>query len=1186
MSITDNKLHKNQLSVCLRKHFLALALLLACMHLNARMFSQRVSLHVRNTSLEAVFKEIKKQTNYGFVYLKSDLKNTRLITLTINNVSVEEALEMCLSGQDLTFEIFDRVITIHKREKNEYNTKLSVIGDNGETIKVAGKVVDENGKPVVGVTISVKGKPLATSSDENGDFFLNDVDKSAVLVFSSVNTETLEIKVDGRSSLIAHLKSKIASLGEVIISTGYQDMPKDRSTGSFAKVDNKTLNQQYSPNILDRLKDVSSGVLFDYTKKTAGTGGRKNLNLNIRGLSSINGPLDPLIIVDNFIYEGDIANINPNDIESVTILKDAAAASIWGARAGNGVVVITTKKSQFNQKLKIELMSNITISEKPDLYSFSQMSTSDFIDVEQFLFNKGFKLSDTSNTNRPPLSPVYEMLLKRKKGQISAADSANQINALRLIDNRDDYNKYLYQTAITQQYALNLRGGSDNMAWLFSVAYNKSSNQTKARFDKLNVRLENSFKPVKHLVINVGVYYTNSKSWSGGPEFNTIKVGAKVLPYVQFADENGNSLSVDRNYRGLYTDTVAKGRILNWKYYPLEDYKHDKFTMELQQIVANLNLRYEILKSLHINVLYQNQRQWNNSEKISDIESFYTRNLINKFTVLGSAAGKPDTFNIPKGGIRQLQSSITSSQNFRAQLDYNKFWLRHSFSAIAGMEIREIISDGDANTIYGYNSNPLLFAAVNYNLRYRTFVNGALENIPGAPVINPTLTTRFVSAYVNAAYTYDQRYTASVSARKDASNVFGLSTNDKWTPLWSMGVAWDISKEVFYKATWLPNLKLRGTIGYSGNVDPRKSALAIAGAGTTSLSTLPYQRIGTLNNPSLRWEKSRQVNIGVDFSFAKRVVSGSIEYYIKKGIDLYGPSPIDYTAWGAANTLTMNVANMAGKGVDVVLETQNIKRVIKWNTRILFNYNTSKTTAYFEPSSQSIYGIVASSPVYITPIVGKPPYAIAAYRWGGLNAAGDPQGYVNKQLSTDYTAIFNEAKGTGIADNVVYKGSASPTVFGSIINEIGWKNISVTFNISYKMGYYFRRPTFSYSDLYNSGISHIDYEKRWRKPGDESITNVPSMVYTNYPQFSNRDGFYAASEINVLKADHVRFEYVNLSYFIASGKRKLPFETLQFYAVASNLGILWAANKEHLDPDNPFAIPTPRQTTIGLRANF
>ena len=1154
----------------------------ACLHLNARNINQHVSLSFKEAPLTEVFTEIRKQTGYDFLFKSDWLKSARAVNIEVKNSTVPDVLVIIFKGQPLTYQIVNKTVIIRPK----INTEASVASEN-EPIDVKGKVLNEKGEPISGVTVSIKGTSIITSTDNAGEFILTSVERNAVIVFNSVNTEPFELRIGGKKELLVNLKPKITELGDVVvtINTGYQHIPKDRVTGSFSYIDNKTFNQQVGTNILKRLDGVTSGLYFNVGKSGSSTGPNPTTGISIRGLSTINGPLDPLIVLDNFIYEGDINNINPNDIESITILKDAAAASIWGARAGNGVIVINTKKGGGNQKTRVEFNSNIIVSEKPDLYYLPQVSSSDYINMEEFIFNKGYFDSQIDDIfYRPALTPAVDLFLRRKNGEISAEDSASQINALKQIDSRDQYNKYFYKRGIIQQYSLNLRGGNNTISWLASGAYEKNTGNLKNEYDKLNLRFTNTYKPGKNFQIEVGGYYTNSKAKDGLR--NNFRINGRTVPYLKFADENGNALNINEIYRIGYIDTVGAGKLLDWKYYPLEDYKHDRATTNLQEILANLSLNYQILNSLRLSVNYQYQKQWKTTERLADLQSFYTRDLINNFTQVNYSTGNV-TYIIPKGSILSYSNSSLSTQNIRGQLSYNKSWGDHSVSAIAGGEVRELINDGNSFRYYGYSEDPLTYSSVDYNTRYPTYVPGNLQNIPSPPYLSSTVTNRFVSLYSNASYTFKQRYTLSASARRDASNIFGLSTNDKWNPLWSTGAGWDISKEAFYKLSWLPFLKLRTTIGFSGNVDVNKSPLPVANYLVDGITSFPIGRINAPANPLLRWEKSRQINIGVDFALKNQRITGTIEYYTKKGSDLYGETSYDYTTWGRSAQITKNIANMKGSGIDVLLSSKNIDGPIRWTTNLIYNFNTNKTTAYYTTTAHNIFTLISSGDA-ITPVVGKPLYAIGAYKWAGLNASGDPLGLLDGKPSSDYLAINTEASAKGEESAAItYIGPANPTHFGSIINEFTWKGITASINFSYKFGYYFRKPVFTSTSFINLGLGHADFTKRWQQPGDELTTNVPAFVYTDYPQFGDRDIFYQFSEINVLKGDHIRIQYVNLSYSLFEEKyKKQPFEQLSVYLNVSNLGIIWRSNKEGIDPDYPSSLPPVKTFAIGLKASF
>jgi len=332
----------------------------------------------------------------------------------------------------------------------------------------------------------------------------------------------------------------------------------------------------------------------------------------------------------------------------------------------------------------------------------------------------------------------------------------------------------------------------------------------------------------------------------------------------------------------------------------------------------------------------------------------------------------------------------------------------------------------------------------------------------------------------------------------------------------------------------------------------------------------------------LRWEKVSTLNLGLDFSFFKSRVSGSVDYYIKTGKDLYGLTEFDYTAWGKSNTVTKNVAAMRGKGWDFNVATKNLDKVFKWDSRLLLNLNKNKTTAYYRKLNTGVFSFLGDGNS-ITPIAGMPLNALSAFKWMGLDAQGDPQGMLAGEVSKDYSAIRNSALNEGIAGgSIVFYGSAKPQIFGSLINTLGWKDWTASFNISFKADYYFRKPATSYYSLYNQGIAFPDFETRWQKNGDELKTTMPAM---QYPIEDFRDALYLQSEINVLKADHLRLEYVSIAW---NKEMKMADRAMRvkFYGNASNLGLLWTSNRQGIDPEFPYSIAPPLTLSFGCQLTY
>lgn len=1045
-----------------------------------------------------------------------------------------------------------------------------------ETKIVMGRIISADSTPIDGATVRVKIANTVVMTDRSGNFsfVLKQNDDSLFVTHVGFHPVFLKVNKETISPIVVTLYASSQQLEEInIINTGYENIPQERATGSFDFIDNNKLNFQSGTNILNRLDGVASGALFNPLI------GNRN-KLTVRGYSTINASAEVLVVVDNFIYEGDINNINPNDVSSITVLKDAASSSIWGARAGNGVIVITTKNGNYNQPLQIDFSANVSLTDKVDLFYPPKISSSDYINVEQMLYENGFFTADIflNPFTRSAFTPALEIFLQKRDGLISAEDSASKINNLKLIDSRDEYDKYFNRSPVTQQYSLNLRGGASNIKYGFGVGYDRSNNEVNAVFDKFNIHFKNTFAPFKNLQINIGLYYTNSTATGGQPSYgNPITVNGRHVPYLRFADEHGNALPIDVSLRGSYTDTAGGGKLLDWKYYPLNDYRHRTSKTRLQEYVSNAGLTYRLSKTLSVDVKYQYQKQQSSEVVHADIESYYTRNLVNSFSQLDRATGVVK-YIVPMGGILSKNDGNSESQNFRAQINLNHSWSRNSINAIGGWEMRESRVTSNNSVLYGYSEDPLSYTLLDFVNPYPTFTGGT-GTIQGLPFIAETL-NRFVSYFGNASFSHKKRYIFSLSGRNDASNIFGVATNDKWRPLWSSGVAWNISKESFYNISFLSHLKFRVTYGYNGNLDLTWSAIPLQSIRPANYS-LSYFTNGVItrpNNPSLRWEKVRTLNIGFDFSAFDNVLSGSADFYSKSGSDLYGPSAYDYTAFGFLSQITKNVANMVTKGVDISLQTININSRFSWVSNLLFNYNTDRLTNYYFPDGMlfnATYGTGGS------PLIGKPLHSILSYRWGGLDADGNPQGYVNKEKSTDYSAIFNSLTRP---DSLVYSGQALPKIFGSVRNAFDWKGFSIVANVTYALGYYFRKPSIDYSALFKNGIGHGDFEQRWQKPGDELITSVPSMLYPDNP---DRNNFYLLSEATVAKADNIRLQFVTLSY--SFHQTVLPttlFKTLELFVNGSNLGILWKANKDNIDPNYPSSLKPGKSYSLGLRASF
>ncbi|SEN00773.1 TonB-linked outer membrane protein, SusC/RagA family [bacterium A37T11] len=962
-----------------------------------------------------------------------------------------------------------------------------------------------------------------------------------------------------------HLSKDTIQLEEVIVSTGYQIIPKERATGSFDFVDSALFNRRVSTNVLDRIENLTPGVLFDR---------RPNANdaLLIRGRSTIFAEAAPLIVVDNFPYEGDLSNINPNDVSSVTVLKDAAAASIWGARAGNGVIVITTKKGR-SSTTSIQVNSNATIQQRPDLSRLPIMNSGDYIDVEEELFKQGYYKGMLANTTTyPVLSPVVEILARVGK-DLTEVQANALIAPLRQQDYRHDLSRYFYQTDLNQQHAVNLSGRTDRINYLISTGYddNKAS-LVGSKQQRFNLRSQTSIQFNARLRAQVGVLFTQNTSSMGQNDGYRINRGSPIglYPYADLVDDQGNALVIPYLYRSTYVDTAGHGKLLDWKYRPYAEINARDYRDQTRDMVMNSTISYQLFPWLSADLRYQYEYQQDLVTDLQTQESFYTRNLINKFYRPGAA----NEFPVPKGNILYTDDDHVRSHQGRLQLNVQNDWgSEHQLSGIAGYEIRDTRTTGNGYTQYGYQQDGSITRSnMNFEDRFPFYYNPRNSStIPNSQSVSEKL-DRFLSYYANAAYTYAGRYTVSASGRNDAANLFGLQTNQKGTPLWSVGAAWQLHKEGFYSWDGLPVLKLRATYGHNGNIARTSSALATVKYRSLGIIPENSAELASLPNAQLRWEKVKMLNAAIDFATKGSWLSGTIEYYHKHATDLMGEAPLDPT-YGAA-VFYGNVADMNGHGVDINLQIQPTKGPIQWTGTMLFSYAKTEVSKYLMPESSGLNYLSAN---LITPVVGQPLFSVYSFPSPGLNTSGDPIGYLNGAESTNYKTIRN----TTPLDSMKYHGSAQPTVFGAFMNTFRVKNFSVSVNISYKLNYYFRRSSIQYGNLFAGWSNHADFAKRWQQPGDEQTTTVPAM---HYPNPSGRDEFYRDSEVLVERADNIRLEDIQLSYNVPLKTSALKMLTV--YAYASNLGTLWVRNNQHIDPLYPDIPGAGKSLSLGINATF
>ena len=1158
--------------------------------------------------LREAIDSIQHQTGYGYVIRDADEYMDSTVSFRAEGVKLDELLEEVLRSYPLECLVSGTVIYIRKLDKlSRWAWARRRVEDGSMEGLLLVRVLDEEGAPVEAADVLARridgrgnSQPMAGGlTNELGELVLANVDAEGLLRVMAVNRQRVEVRIGGRKMLTIVLRAQPTELKEVVVvSDGYRSMRPQEAVGSYDVVGRSLLDRTVSPNILDRLDNVASGVLFNHGGQT-GDGTSIPDPILIRGRGTITANAAPLIVVDNFPYDGDISNINPQDIESITVLKDAAAAAIWGARAANGVIVLQTKKGKAGA-LRIEISSTTLFQPRPAMSAIHMISSADYINLEKMLYQQGYYAAALSGpTAYLPVTPVVQALSEVDSGTLSAAAADNEFHDWAGLDVRKDIRRYLYQPRLLQQQAASISGGSGNHTWLFSAGWDRDqASLTGNNYDRVTLRNRSSWTFQPGLEGDITLQYTQSQTEAGnnpGYDYQSGHGGKYLYPYAKLADAEGRPLPVYTDYNPAALSKAEGLGFLDWTYRPLADVSDGKDQLRTRDYYLNAGLSGRLLPEMTLEGRVQVEDQLRDRNDMHTADSYYARDLINQFTQVSAGRGGLSlNYPVPVGGILDQADTELLSLQGRVQLNYTKKWpagrgIRYNaeLNLLGGYEVRSVVTKGQTERTYGYNSAAgVSDPVIDYTTSYLSYLGSIPMTIPYNQS-SSQLTDHFISSYMEGSLSMGRRYFLSASLREDQANLFGVNANQKGVPLWSLGLGWELNREEWYRLEWLPLLKLRISDGCNGNISRVASAYTTAAYSTGGISGTNYNTAMILSPPNadLRWERVRIANLGLDFTTEGGWLSGTVDVYHKNAVDLLAPEIADPTLGltvipGSPGYYYSNSAAMRGGGVELSLESLNLKGMLNWTTNLLFSTAVSKVTRYLVPPSTGNAVLDEHAP---DPVVGRPLFGLYSYPWAGLDpTTGNPRGYLGGKVSIDYSTIYSNTLLAGMR----YNGPVEPTVFGALRNTFRRGRLTLSVNISYRTGNYFRRPSINYSMLVSGWNGNSDYAQRWQRPGDELRTNVPSFSDTTVLNPA-RDYLYTNATVLVERSDQVRLEDVRLSYGMErKSMHWLPFPRLRLYGYASNLGLLWTSNRHGIDP---YYINVPREgvrVAMGMTVNW
>ena len=1057
------------------------------------------------------------------------------------------------------------------------NAPRTAIPDNGKRL-LRGTVTDENGEPLMGVSVSADGSTPLTVTDADGKFSVPMPANATQLTFTYVGMATQTINIGQRSNFHIAMSAGEQALKDVVV-TGYQTISRERTTGSFNVVTPEKLKGKLQTNILARLEGMVPGMM------------QQNGTLYIRGMSTLNGgsnAYSPLFVVDGLPFEGDINSINPATIKSITVLKDAAAASIYGARAANGVVVISTIDAKGESKATIRYDASVKFTPKPDMDYLNLMDTRETIDLREY----GFKFNSIPYAMTPPnyyLDPVSELLYKHRDGLIDEQTFQDGMNKYRNLNNRKQLEDFYTQTGIEHQHNLSLSGGNDINRYVFTLNY--LGNRFNARYNQLqrygatlrdNIKLTSWLNAEAALTIN----YNSTNSDKG---MGTYADMYRNQPsYTMLKDENGNPLNVPTYKSEWEMKRLTELGLKDEHYSPITNRREERYDSKESYYRLMLGLNLKIMKGLNFDVRFQTENSADKTVEIHSERSYYVRNMINDAAQYNPTTQKL-TLNVPEGAHYSESRGDADSYTLRAQLNFNRDFGPHSITALAGGERRRTKTTNTSIYYMGFNESTLAYKPIDptalTNVKGTESLAGSFSwSFTGNNWINE-IENRYVSFYANAAYAFDSKYNLTASIRVDQSNLFGTDPRYQYRPLWSVGGAWHIAKERFLagKLSWLNALTLRATYGIGGNV-PRGASpyVTLKAAQYNPWSKDFMAEIKNPPNYTLRWEKTATTNLGLDFSVLNNRLSGSIEVYRKHSTDLLAQRDADPTL--GFKQLTLNYGNMTNKGIEVSLNSVNLQtRNLRWTTGLNFGYNKNMLDDV-EDSNPNVHSYTSG----FATVKGHPLGAIFSFQYAGLSPTdGTPRYYVEGGSKT-------EAQVSNLSD-LVYSGTRHPTYSGSFSNTIAYKDFELSFMLMFYGGNVLRTEPAPFV----SEPSHLNPNKEmrniWRQPGDERNPDA-TPAFTGYALdlATMRHPWYAADR-HVFKADYAKLRHLSFTYRVPQQLvAKCGLSQLAFTLQGQNL-LSWSANKYGVDPEalgttgygwGMRTIPTPATWAFGLSATF
>ena len=1176
-----------------------LFILLTCwftLSLSAKTSAQqeRINLSMKNVPILQFFEEVQRQTSLHFLYNNELLRDFGQVSVEANDETVEEVLERVLGNTNFTYTFNEKVIVIRLREDDKKEEKKS--------LTVKGWVMDQGKNPLPGVTVKLVGVPVGTSTNVQGWFSFSLPMSEGTLEFSFVGFETRQVKFNEKTDTLRIVLQEDIQEMEEVVSLGYYNVDKRKSTSAITSLKMDEIMQPGVSTLDQMLEGRVPGMIFMQNTGQVGA----TPKIKIRGTTTLLGSTAPLWVVDGVILQdpvnvdpGDIndldfvnllgnaiSGLNPSDIEQIDVLKDASATAIYGPKASNGVIVITTKKGKVGAPaVSYNLTGTFRRRPRYTDRAVNVMNSEERIGYSRESIQAGWTVPSLSSW--VGYEAAYADYLSNKLnydefiGQVSDMETVNT-----------DWLGILLQDTYSHNHTLSVSGGTENIRYYTSLGYMDEKGNTLGEDNKRYTGMINLTLNYNKLNIRFGLTANLQKK-----EYTPEKVGVADYAYntsrtIRAYHPDGSLFFYDRNKESAYkADFSMLNEMRN-------SYQH----INTDQIGLNLSLGYRFLPTLRAdvnfsyNVSHTGDETWygEDSYYILDLKKVWREDTDFAAIMAQGVPGEVDagTSLCPTGGELKTQNTTNESYNIRANLTWNK--MLNEDNNLTASVIGELSSSeysGFGITKRGYLvDRGMLFDNWDQN-KYKEYDKWMHQaDARGKKLHN---LTNQLAVIATASWSYKNIYTLNGNMRMDWSNKFGDRSNEKFLPIWSVSGRWNLHDNLLYGLSWVNTFALKLSYGYQGNMSNTESPRLIITKGATNTFFDEFEStIKNYPNPLLKWEKTSNFNASIEFAFFGHRLIGNFGYYYRYTRDAFLSKTVSII--NGIRNYTVNAGNLRNQGVEFTFQLTPINNMINQATSKLSSLTSGGVERRgfrwrFDPQFGTVINQlidkmkpkdkVVQDEVKIgdylngsVQVAGRPVNTFYSYRFKGLNhETGAPEFHGTDRYLPETDAQGNPVigpDGQPVMKEMVYEynnmkkedvwmlalthsGCREPFLQGGISNTFEYNNWILSFNLSYSIGSKVRLFR-----MYSDGGAlpapeknlRRDWQKRWRVPGDEKYTNIPGIIGgqafkdMSSPWWSQGDfpwkwadnywTMYDYSDVRVASGDYLKLSSLQLRYVV------------------------------------------------------